>query len=81
MINLLGDAWLHQGRSQEPDWAAVLAIPGTRLHLYGKTQARAGRKMGHVNITAADLGQLRQRRDLVALALGLQAFDTGLPAS
>jgi 5-(carboxyamino)imidazole ribonucleotide synthase len=81
MINLLGDAWLHQGQSQEPNWAAVLAIPGTRLHLYGKTQARPGRKMGHVNITAADLEQLRQRRDLVAHALGLPAFDSGHLAS
>jgi 5-(carboxyamino)imidazole ribonucleotide synthase len=81
MINLLGDAWLHQGQPQEPDWAAVLAIPGTRLHLYGKTQARAGRKMGHVNITATDLTQLRQRRDRVAHTLGLPAFDSGHWAS
>lgn len=75
MINLLGDVWLQQGRYQEPDWAAVLAVPGTRLHLYGKTQARAGRKMGHINITAPDLPLLRQRRDQVARTLGLPAFD------
>ena len=51
MLNLLGDLWLaHAGM---PPWDAVLAVPGTHLHLYGKTQARAGRKMGHLNITAA----------------------------
>ena len=37
----------------EPDWPGVLAVPGAHLHLYGKDDARRGRKMGHVNITAA----------------------------
>jgi 5-(carboxyamino)imidazole ribonucleotide synthase len=74
MINLLGDVWLPHGQPQEPDWARLLAIPGTRLHLYGKEQARPGRKMGHLNITAPDLGQLRQRRDAAAEVLGLPAF-------
>ena len=41
MRNLLGDA--------VQDWPAVLARPGDHLHLYGKTDARPGRKMGHVN--------------------------------
>jgi 5-(carboxyamino)imidazole ribonucleotide synthase len=76
MINLLGDAWWRDGQLQEPDWPALLAVPGTRLHLYGKTQARPGRKMGHVNITASDVVQLRERRDRVAHALGLPAFHT-----
>lgn len=44
MANLLGDLW-HAG---EPDWAAALAVPGVRLHLYGKASARPGRKMGHL---------------------------------
>jgi 5-(carboxyamino)imidazole ribonucleotide synthase len=30
-------------------WAEILAEPGARLHLYGKAEARPGRKMGHVN--------------------------------
>ena len=46
MLNLLGDIWPPDG---VPDWAAVLAEPGAKLHLYGKTEARPGRKMGHVN--------------------------------
>jgi 5-(carboxyamino)imidazole ribonucleotide synthase len=54
MLNLLGDTWLSSENAQpvEPDWSAVLAKPGTSLHLYGKREARLGRKMGHINITA-----------------------------
>ena len=44
MANLLGDLW----SEGEPDWAAALAVPGVRLHLYGKGAARPGRKMGHL---------------------------------
>jgi len=54
MLNLLGDTWLSSDDAKpiEPNWSAVLAKPGTSLHLYGKRQARIGRKMGHINITA-----------------------------
>jgi len=48
MVNLLGDLWA-QG---EPNWAALLAYPTAKLHLYGKSAARPGRKMGHVTVTA-----------------------------
>lgn len=75
MINLLGDLWWRDGQAREPDWAALLGIPGTRLHLYGKSQARAGRKMGHLNITGASLAEVRQRRDEAAQVLGLAPFD------
>ena len=43
MVNLLGEAWQHG----TPHWERVLEGPGARLHLYGKHEARAGRKMGH----------------------------------
>jgi 5-(carboxyamino)imidazole ribonucleotide synthase len=46
MLNLLGDCW----KATEPDWSAVLGEPMAKLHLYGKREARPGRKMGHVNI-------------------------------
>jgi 5-(carboxyamino)imidazole ribonucleotide synthase len=53
MLNLLGDVWFGKDDvARAPDWAAVLALPGTHLHLYGKLDARKGRKMGHLNITA-----------------------------
>lgn len=44
MVNLLGDLWVNG----EPDWAAAMAIPAVKLHLYGKGEARVGRKMGHI---------------------------------
>ena len=44
MANLLGDLW--QGGA--PDWAAATAVAGVKLHLYGKRDARSGRKMGHL---------------------------------
>ena len=44
MANLLGNLWMHG----EPDWAAALAFPEVKLHLYGKTSPRPGRKMGHL---------------------------------
>ncbi|MGH9663001.1 MAG: 5-(carboxyamino)imidazole ribonucleotide synthase, partial [Bryobacteraceae bacterium] len=44
MANLLGDLW----SAGEPDWPAVCAMPDVKLHLYGKLEARKGRKMGHL---------------------------------
>ncbi len=51
MVNLLGDVWYDSAAARtarEPDWGAVLADPRTKLYLYGKKEARRGRKMGHV---------------------------------
>ncbi|HEX8980459.1 MAG TPA: 5-(carboxyamino)imidazole ribonucleotide synthase [Parasulfuritortus sp.] len=47
MVNILGDIW-----QPEPAWDKLLAHPGVQLHLYGKTEARPGRKMGHYNCLA-----------------------------
>ena len=57
--------------AREPDWAAVLALPGVHLHLYGKTQPRAGRKMGHLTCTAPTLAQARAVARQAAPCLGL----------
>jgi 5-(carboxyamino)imidazole ribonucleotide synthase len=48
MANLLGDVW----ETGEPNWAAACAMPGVHLHLYGKAEARPGRKMGHLTALA-----------------------------
>ena len=48
MANLLGELW----DGGEPNWAAALEVPGVALHLYGKHEARPGRKMGHVTAVA-----------------------------
>ena len=53
MINLLGDLW----SGGEPRWAEALRRPGVRLHLYGKAEARPGRKMGHLNCLASTADQ------------------------
>lgn len=72
MLNLLGELWLDaEGRERSPDWAAILALPGTRLHLYGKASARAGRKMGHLNVSAASLDAARATARQAAALLGL----------
>ncbi|MDE1171937.1 MAG: 5-(carboxyamino)imidazole ribonucleotide synthase [Verrucomicrobium sp.] len=61
MRNLLGDLW----SAGEPAWDRLLALPGLRLHLYGKSGARPGRKMGHYCVLAPSLEE--------ALAIDAQA--------
>lgn len=48
MANLLGDLW----KNGSPDWSRVCAFPEVKLHLYGKAEARPGRKMGHLTALA-----------------------------
>jgi len=48
MANLLGDIW----EGGEPNWAAALSMPDVKLHLYGKSSPRPGRKMGHLTVLA-----------------------------
>jgi 5-(carboxyamino)imidazole ribonucleotide synthase len=56
MLNLLGDCWFADGGApREPDWSRVLRHPGAKLHLYGKAEARPGRKMGHVTVLGESL--------------------------
>lgn len=50
MVNLLGEVW--EDTDGDPDWARALEMPGVSLHLYGKSEARVGRKMGHINAVA-----------------------------
>lgn len=66
MLNILGDVWFPVSPNGAlattpvtPPWHEVAAMPAARLHLYGKEDARAGRKMGHVNFTAATLDEAR----------------------
>lgn len=55
MRNLLGDVW----KPRTPEWEKLLALPGLQLHLYGKSEARPGRKMGHYCILADSLESAR----------------------
>lgn len=65
MVNLLGDVWREDGG--EPLWDVLMEAPNAHLHLYGKKQARAGRKMGHFTVLAANvddaLDQARALKD------------------
>ena len=65
MVNLLGDLW-HKGR--EPDWRYVLRNPRAKLHLYGKCEARPGRKMGHFTCLSFSL------EDALSHALEIRAL-------
>jgi 5-(carboxyamino)imidazole ribonucleotide synthase len=57
MANLLGDLW----EGGEPNWAAALAFPDVKLHLYGKSAPRAGRKMGHLTALADSASEAKAR--------------------
>jgi 5-(carboxyamino)imidazole ribonucleotide synthase len=51
MVNILGDSWINQ---QEPAWQRAFAHANLKLHLYGKPEARPGRKMGHFTVIDAN---------------------------
>jgi len=53
MWNLLGDIW--KSSNQQPDWTPVLSTEGATLHLYGKSEAKAKRKMGHITVLDDDI--------------------------
>lgn len=75
MLNLLGDLWFREGDAETPPpWAEVLALPSAHLHLYGKTSARRGRKMGHLTFTAATPEAARAAALKAAALLGLAAW-------
>jgi len=75
MLNLLGDLWFARGETETaPAWDQVLSLPGTHLHLYGKQSARKGRKMGHLNVTGADVAAVRATALEAARLLGIAPF-------
>ncbi|HEY9280643.1 MAG TPA: 5-(carboxyamino)imidazole ribonucleotide synthase [Eoetvoesiella sp.] len=73
MLNILGDVWFDSqtGLMREPDWQGVLQVSMAKLHLYGKAEARRGRKMGHVTILGSTLAEAQQGAAQVAAALGI----------
>lgn len=66
MVNILGDIW-----RPEPAWDKLLAHPGVQLHLYGKTEARPGRKMGHYNCLAATTDAALTLAEATRIELGI----------
>ena len=57
IVNLLGEVW----QDGPPNFAAALAVPGVRLHLYEKHTPRTGRKMGHLSSVGATADEALQR--------------------
>ena len=76
MLNLLGDLWFktNPNAAQTPPWEKVLALPGTHLHLYGKSEAKPGRKMGHLTITGSSLEAVQSTTQQAAKILGIDKY-------
>jgi len=74
MLNILGDLWFEgsEDNAKEPAWNKVLAHPDAKLHLYGKSAPRMGRKMGHINCLGEALNEARQNCAAVAIELGIE---------
>jgi 5-(carboxyamino)imidazole ribonucleotide synthase len=68
IVNLLGDLWLHEGG---PRFEQVLSMQGVRLHLYGKREARKGRKMGHLSAVGSTPEEALARVKAASQALGM----------
>lgn len=76
MVNLLGELWCEGGHAggayREPDWSVLHAVPGLRLHLYGKHHARPGRKMGHFTVIGDDADAVLARALQARAAIGIR---------
>lgn len=68
MVNLLGDLW----SGGEPPWTELQSRPDLRLHLYGKTEARPGRKMGHFTVLGDELPRVLERALAARAAVGIR---------
>jgi 5-(carboxyamino)imidazole ribonucleotide synthase len=78
MVNLLGDIWFADAgdpTAREPEWRSVLTHGEAKLHLYGKAEARPGRKMGHVTCLGATLDDALHTARAVKCALRIPGAD------
>lgn len=65
MVNILGDLWGKDPDNGRPQWEALLSSPSSKLHQYGKNQARAGRKMAHFCTLAETVQQASSEADSI----------------
>lgn len=79
MVNLLGDIWPGSAADSEnperlraPDWQQLLSTPNLKLHLYGKQDARPGRKMGHFTVLGQDPRMVREAAMAARAAIGIR---------
>ncbi|MFJ2993878.1 5-(carboxyamino)imidazole ribonucleotide synthase [Pandoraea sp. NPDC087047] len=78
MLNVLGDVWFEgeaKDQPRTPAWAEVAALPSARVHLYGKEDARVGRKMGHITFAGATLDEARHACVTAAASLDIPLED------
>jgi 5-(carboxyamino)imidazole ribonucleotide synthase len=75
MAQLLGDLW-PASPDASPDWAAAVANPAVKLHLYGKAEPRPGRKMGHLTALATTVDEARHHVLQARVALARKAEMT-----
>jgi 5-(carboxyamino)imidazole ribonucleotide synthase len=72
MLNLLGDIWFDKNNQMiQPAWDKVLSIPSAKLHLYGKTEPKLARKMGHINFLADNVESAKSDAILAMEILGI----------
>lgn len=71
MLNLLGEVWLRQANTKKLDVSKILSDDLAKLHLYGKQEARPGRKMGHINCVGKTLRDAQIRSARIARVLGI----------
>jgi len=74
MVNILGDLWFtnNAAEAQEPAWQLLLAIPNLHLHLYGKHEAKRGRKMGHFTVLRKTPEEAFSAAMLARAAMGIR---------
>ena len=72
MVNLLGDLWYDGDTYREPDWASLYAVPNLKLHLYGKHNARPGRKMGHFTVIGESPVAVQEAALAARAAIGIK---------
>ncbi len=75
MVNLLGDLWQGDSHRHEPDWSVLHGVRGLRLHLYGKHQARPGRKMGHFTVIGEHMPEVLQHALAARASIGIRDED------
>jgi len=65
MTNMLGDLWISKDQQNQPKWQNLFKNTATKLHLYGKAEARKGRKMGHFCTLANSVETAQQQADKI----------------
>jgi 5-(carboxyamino)imidazole ribonucleotide synthase len=74
MLNILGDIWIDEASSviTPPPWEKILTMLSAKLHLYGKSEPKKGRKMGHINFLAASVDEALEDANKAMVTLGIK---------